>query len=96
MVRSVWCVRRRAFAKRGLRVNAICPGNVLTPMNGVPQDDAVRDELDDPDYRGGLSAQQVAEVALFLLSRHAAGINGHAQIVDAGFAAAFAPFDPTG
>jgi len=86
----------RAFAERGLRVNAICPGNVLTPMNGVPQDDAVRDELDDPDYRGGLSAQQVAEVALFLLSRRAAGINGHAQVVDAGFAAAFAPFDPTG
>jgi len=86
----------RAFAERGLRVNAICPGNVLTPMNGVAQDNSVQEELDDPGYRGGLSAQQVAEVALFLLSRRAAGINGHAQIVDAGFAAAFAPFDPTG
>ena len=86
----------RAFAERGLRVNAICPGNVLTPMNGVAQDNSVQEELDDPGYRGGLSAQQVAEVALFLLSRRAAGINGHAQVVDAGFAAAFAPFDPTG
>lgn len=83
----------RAFAERGLRVNAICPGNVLTPMNGVPQDDSIRDDLEDPGYRGGLSAQQVAEVALFLLSRRSAGINGHAQVVDAGFAAAFPPFD---
>jgi NAD(P)-dependent dehydrogenase (short-subunit alcohol dehydrogenase family) len=84
----------RAFSERGLRVNAICPGNVLTPMNGVPQDNAIREKLEDPEYRGGLSAQHVAEVALFLLSRRSAGINGHAQVVDAGFAAAFAPFDP--
>lgn len=84
----------RAFAERGLRVNAICPGSVLTPMNGIAQDDAIHGELQDPAYRGGLSAQQVAEVALFLLSRRAVGINGHAQVVDAGFAAAFAPFDP--
>ncbi|WP_156839602.1 SDR family NAD(P)-dependent oxidoreductase [Novosphingobium aquimarinum] len=83
----------RAFADRGLRVNAICPGNVLTPMNGVPQDNAITDVLDDPDYRGGLSAQHIAEVALFLLSRRSAGINGHAQVVDAGYAAAFPPFD---
>lgn len=83
----------RAFADRGLRVNAICPGNVLTPMNGLAQDDAIRDELEDPAYRGGLSAQQVAEVALFLMSRRAVGINGHAQVVDAGYAAAFPPFD---
>lgn len=83
----------RAFADRGLRVNAICPGNVLTPMNGVPQDNTITDVLDDPEYRGGLSAQHIAEVALFLLSRRAAGINGHAQVVDAGYAAAFPPFD---
>lgn len=85
-----------AFAQRGLRVNAICPGNVLTPMNGLPQDDSIRDDAPDPAYRGGLSAQQVAEVALFLMSRRAAGVNGHAQVVDAGYAAAFPPFDAGG
>ncbi|SFR91182.1 SDR family NAD(P)-dependent oxidoreductase [Sphingomonas jatrophae] len=83
----------RAFASRGLRVNAICPGNVLTPMNGVAQDDRILAEPADPDYRGGLSAQQVAEIALFLLSRQAAAINGHAQVVDAAASAAFAPLD---
>ncbi len=83
----------RAFATRNLRVNAICPGNVLTPMNGVAQDDHIREALTDPDYRGGLSAQQVAEVALFLLSRQAVAINGHAQVVDAAASAAFVPLD---
>ncbi len=83
----------RAFAARGLRVNAICPGNVLTPMNGVPQDDSITDAPVDPAYRGGLSAQQVADVALYLLSRRAAGISGQAQVIDAGSAAAFPPLD---
>ncbi len=83
----------RAFAERGLRVNAICPGNVLTPMNGVPQDNSITDSPPDPDYRGGLSAQHIADVALFLLSRRAAGINGDAQVIDAGAFAAFPPFD---
>lgn len=83
----------RAFAEKGLRVNAICPGMVLTPMNGVEQDDALADELTDPDYRGGLSAQHIAEAALFLLSRGSAGINGQAQLVDAALLSSFPPLD---
>lgn len=84
----------RAFAEKGLRVNAVCPGMVLTPMNGVEQDDALADELADPYYRGGLSAQHIAEPALFLLSRAAAGINGQAQLVDAALLSSFPPLDP--
>ncbi|AHE54484.1 SDR family NAD(P)-dependent oxidoreductase [Sphingomonas sanxanigenens] len=83
----------RAFAAKGLRVNAICPGMVLTPMNGLQQDDAIADELTDPDYRGGLSAQHIAEVALFLLSRRAAGVNGQAQLVDAALLSSFPPLE---
>lgn len=83
----------RAFAAKGLRVNAICPGMVLTPMNGLQQDDAIADELADPDYRGGLSAQHIAEVALFLLSRRAAGVNGQAQLVDAALLSSFPPLE---
>lgn len=81
----------RAFAEKGLRVNAICPGMVLTPMNGLTQDDLLQDELSLVENRGGLSAQHIAEVALFLLSRNAAGINGQAQLIDAGSSASFAP-----
>ncbi|WP_374648076.1 SDR family NAD(P)-dependent oxidoreductase [Rhizorhabdus sp.] len=83
----------RAFAEKKLRVNAICPGMVLTPMNGLEQDDSIQTELTDPDYRGGLSAQHIAEVALFLLSRNAAGVNGQAQLVDAALLSSFPPLD---
>lgn len=82
-----------AFAARGLRINAICPGMVMTAMNGVVGEEPILppDQLPDPAYRGALSAQQVAEVALFLLSRGSAGINGQVQNVDAALLSAFPP-----
>ncbi|MES2498850.1 MAG: SDR family oxidoreductase [Pseudomonadota bacterium] len=83
----------RAFAEKKLRVNAVCPGMVLTPMNGLQQDDALAGELTDPDYRGGLTAQHIAEAALFLMTRGAAGINGQAQLVDAALLSSFPPLD---
>jgi len=87
-----------AFAARGARINAICPGMVLTAMNGVAGSETIEnpDQLADPDYRGGLSAQQVAEVALFLLSRRAAGVNGQIQKVDAALLSAFPPLSELG
>ncbi len=82
-----------SFAARGLRINAICPGMVLTPMNGLAEAQTIEpaDTLAYPDYRGGLSGQQVAEVAIFLLGHRAAGVNGQAQMVDAALLSAFAP-----
>lgn len=83
----------REFASRGLRVNAICPGSVATPMIGAEQQDSVKDpsQLGTPAYRGELSPQMVAETALFLLSPAAAGINGQAQLIDAALLSAFPP-----
>ncbi|ANI79349.1 MULTISPECIES: SDR family NAD(P)-dependent oxidoreductase [Sphingobium] len=83
----------REFASRGLRVNAICPGPVATPMIGAEQQDSVQDpsQLGTPAYRGELSPQMVAETALFLLSPAAAAINGQAQLVDAALLSAFPP-----
>jgi NAD(P)-dependent dehydrogenase (short-subunit alcohol dehydrogenase family) len=81
----------RDFAERKLRVNLVCPGLVLTPMTGFAQDDTLVDDLLDPEYRCGVSAQHVAEVAIFLLSRRSAGVNGHVQMVDAGAVAAYPP-----
>ena len=83
----------RAFADKGLRVNAVCPGMVLTPMNGIAQDDALAERLSHPGYRGGLSAQHIAEVALFLMSNRAAGVNGQAQLVDSALLSSFPPLD---
>ncbi len=82
-----------AFAARGLRINAICPGGVLTPINGVEQIDDLIDPfaLTDAPYRGMMSAQHVAELAVFLLGPRAAGMNGHAHPIDAGLLSALPP-----
>lgn len=82
-----------AFAARGLRINAVCPGMVLSGMTGAAglEEIVSPDDLADPEYRGPLSAQHVAEVALFLLGRHAAAVNGQAQLVDAASLSSFPP-----
>ena len=84
-----------SFAARGLRINAVCPAMVLTGMTGNTERDLIKtaDQLQDPKYRGALSAQHIAEVALFLLSRRAAGINGQAQLIDAASLAGFPPLE---
>ncbi len=86
----------REFAERKLRVNAICPGLVLTPMNGFAQDDGLNDRIEPIEHRGGMSAQHIAEVALVLLSHLSAGINGHAQLVDAAVTSTYPPLDIDG
>lgn len=82
-----------AFAARGGRINAICPGMVLSGMTGHGGIETIEepDALADPAYRGALTAQQIAEVALFLMSRRSAGINGQAQNIDAALLSAFPP-----
>lgn len=81
----------RDFARRGLRVNAICPGGVNTPLIGAAPSLAIvaPDALGLPPYQGMLEPQQIAEVALFLLSPASAGVNGQAQMVDAALLSAF-------
>lgn len=81
-----------AFAAKGARINAICPGGVETPMMGSPDAAIVPPEtLARVPLRGMGSAQQVAEVALWLASPAAAFVNGQAHIVDAGLLSVFVP-----
>lgn len=76
-----------AFAARSVRVNAICPGNVSTPMLGFPQSDDLTEpeQLLQPPFGGMSNTQHIAEVALFLASHRAAAVNGAAYVVDAGW-----------
>jgi NAD(P)-dependent dehydrogenase (short-subunit alcohol dehydrogenase family) len=81
-----------AFAAKGARINALCPGGVETPLIGAP-DVAMVDPADLPRValRGMGSAQHVAEVALWLSSPAAGFITGQAQVLDAALLSTFAP-----
>lgn len=81
-----------AFAARGARINALCPGGVETPLIGAP-DVAIVAPADLPRVpaRGMGRAQHVAEVALWLSSPAAGFITGQAQVLDAGLLSTFAP-----
>lgn len=76
-----------AFAQKGLRINAICPGVVATPLIGM-QEASDRpipaDALPQPPYSGVGRAQHIAELALFLASPRASFITGAAYIADGG------------
>jgi NAD(P)-dependent dehydrogenase (short-subunit alcohol dehydrogenase family) len=76
------------YAPMKIRVNAIAPGLVETPMSRRAQEDPVIVEFiraKQPLTGGMLSAEQVAEAALFLLSDAAASITGQILTVDGGW-----------
>jgi NAD(P)-dependent dehydrogenase (short-subunit alcohol dehydrogenase family) len=77
------------YAPRGIRVNAVCPGFVRTPMTKAL--------TGDPDaYRSLISVhplgrlgepEDIANAILFLVSAEASWITGHLLVVDGGFCA---------
>lgn len=72
------------LSERGLRINALCPGGVRTPMVGIPVQDLETgpDALPMVAYGERAHPEHMAEVALFLASRRSAGINGSALLAD--------------
>ncbi len=73
-------------APRGIRVNAIEPGMILTPMNARAQQDvAYRQSLERniPMQRAG-QPEEVADLAVFLASDRARYITGARIVIDGG------------
>lgn len=73
-------------ARRGLRVNAIEPGMILTPMNAHAVEDAeyrASLEANIPIGRAG-QASEVADLAVFLASDKARYITGACVVIDGG------------
>lgn len=77
------------YATEGIRVNAVCPGYIRTPMTQA--------RLEDPQHRARLLSrepigrvgepEEVAEAAVWLCSEAASFITGHALSVDGGWVA---------
>jgi NAD(P)-dependent dehydrogenase (short-subunit alcohol dehydrogenase family) len=76
------------YAPHGIRVNAIAPGLVLTPMSARAQaNQEIRQfiESKQPLSAGMLDAVDVAEAALFLLGRRSRHVTGAILTVDGGW-----------
>jgi len=76
------------YAAKGIRINAICPGAILTPMaeelirrNPQIEKDLIRDI---PAGRLG-KPEEIADAVLWLCSPAASFVHGHALLVDGGF-----------
>jgi meso-butanediol dehydrogenase / (S,S)-butanediol dehydrogenase / diacetyl reductase len=75
------------FARRGIRVNAVSPGLVSTPLVGVLTDNERTRQafLDRIPAQRPAEPEEIAGVALFLASPDAAYVNGENVIVDGGW-----------
>ena len=84
------------FAKRGLRVNALCPGPVNTPLLqelfAKDIDQAVRRIVHLPMGRFA-EANEIAQGALFLASDESSYVNATAFMIDGGLSGAYVTAD---
>ncbi len=78
-------------AHEGIRINAVCPGDVETPMlyeegvaRGLDADEALRQAAEMSPTGRVTSASEVAALVLYLASDAAAQINGAAIPIDGG------------
>jgi NAD(P)-dependent dehydrogenase (short-subunit alcohol dehydrogenase family) len=77
-----------AYAGDGIRVNAVAPGLVATPMSRRAQQDArilTALEAKQPLAGGPIEADAVTDVALHLLAREARMVTGQVIAVDGGW-----------
>jgi NAD(P)-dependent dehydrogenase (short-subunit alcohol dehydrogenase family) len=78
------------YASRGIRINAVCPGTIDTPMVAemlAKEPDAMKEILrDQPIGRLG-RPEEIASAVLWLCSPSASFVIGHALAVDGGFTA---------
>lgn len=76
-----------AYFTQGIRINAVCPGPIATPMADIGfggRDNLQAVMRNTPAGRAG-QATEVAAPVLFLLSNAASYISGHGLVVDGGY-----------
>jgi NAD(P)-dependent dehydrogenase (short-subunit alcohol dehydrogenase family) len=75
------------FGKKGVRVNAVCPGSARTKMNieRVAGNPAIEKAMTDVSpMKRFVEPEEVANAVLWLCSEDASFVNGHALAVDGG------------
>jgi NAD(P)-dependent dehydrogenase (short-subunit alcohol dehydrogenase family) len=76
------------YASKGIRINAVCPGTIDTPMVAdmlAKEPNAMKDIMrDQPIGRLG-RAEEIAAAVLWLCSPGASFVIGHALVVDGGY-----------
>jgi len=82
------------YGHRGIRVNAICPGGVDTPLLmdiiGAPGVEIYRDKMHDRHLLDRFGQpSEIAAAAAFLVSDDSSFMTGQAMVVDGGFTAGF-------
>jgi NAD(P)-dependent dehydrogenase (short-subunit alcohol dehydrogenase family) len=77
------------FSQAGIRVNAVCPGYIVTPMTDpIISDPMVEATLKSRHPIGRLGVpEEVAEAVIWLCSDSASFVTGHAMAVDGGYTA---------
>jgi NAD(P)-dependent dehydrogenase (short-subunit alcohol dehydrogenase family) len=79
------------YAPKGIRINAVCPGFVVTPMlerAGLLADPNVRKAIENLHALKRLgNPEEVAEAVLFLASPRSSFVIGHPLFVDGGYVA---------
>jgi len=79
------------FARQNIRVNALCPGPVETPLLAELMSDPARRQRRMVHIPPGrlAKAQEIAQAALFLASDESSFVNGATFMVDGGISAAY-------
>lgn len=80
------------YGRKGIRVNAICPGFIDTPLFSevidLPGMEGYREKVTAAHQLGRAGQpEEIANAALFLASDEASFVTGHAMVVDGGFTA---------
>jgi NAD(P)-dependent dehydrogenase (short-subunit alcohol dehydrogenase family) len=79
------------YAKQGIRINAVCPGVIKTPMvdRTTGKDKTVEKKFEDMEPVGRMGKpEEVAEAIIWLCSDSSSFVTGHAMAVDGGWIAA--------
>jgi len=78
------------YASRGIRINAVCPGEILTPLaeSYFRESPELLERAIESEPIGRLGApEEVANAVIWLCSEQASFVTGHAMVVDGGYVA---------